>query len=498
MKNLKYLIILFICISCKKAEQDKIQNEKDTDVSIKGIVAFVDNAPLKNDTLDVSFSDNRDTIYLTTVPLPTNVKPIDLSNVTIELEAKKSANVTPVSPFKLNLNEMGKILIESKSGTSKTYFVKAIVSKPFEVYPQFTSKVEKIWSKSGQELGLAFPGSGKGLAVSGNYLLVLDNNIDKHPNAAIRLYDKMTGAYVKNIKFYEGGWTDPRSYSWNLDTDDAGHLVMGRLNSGGAGFMLDYYNAVDGVPYILLNSTAGADLPDNTGKRFNVVGDLSAGKAYVYASAAHYFGVLKQSPSYSVWEFNDGKPVNSRPSVFTYPGAGAGWYNAVIQRESIDQNTLYVSWCNEDGYPNDHPDNWSSLHPINFQIFQPGSGKPALSINPKNFGYRMLDTKVFSMLNGKFMAMLEQSYSTGGSMKMNVFNLSDPGLYGLNPGDANHESLRIFSSAASAPTSNDGRYGHLAVGKLSDGESVVYVYFPNPDAGLARIEAYKITVTAKN
>ncbi len=498
MKTLKYLLILLVCFSCKKSEQTNLQKEKDTDVSIKGIVAFVNNAPLKNDTLDVSFSDNRDTIYLTTVPLPSNVKPIDLSSVTIELEAKRGATVEPASPIKLDLNSIGKILIKSEEGTSKTYQVKAIVSKPFDVYPQFTSNVEKIWSKSGQELGLNFPGSGKGLAVSGDYLLVLDNAVDKQSSAAIRLYDKMTGVYVKNIKFYEGGWTDPRSYSWNLDTDDAGHLVMGRLNSGGAGFMLDYYNAIDGVPYIMLNSTAGSDLPDNTGKRFNVVGDLSAGKAYVYASAAHFFGAAKQNPMYSVWEFNDGKPVNVRPSAFSYPAATSGWYNAVVQRESVDQNTLYISWCNEDGYPNDNLDTWTSLHPINFHIFQPGSGKSALSINSKNFGYRMLDTKVFPMLNGKFMAMLEQSYSTGGSMKMNIFNLSDPTLYSLNPGDANHESLRIFTSAESGPTSNDGRYGHLAIGNISDSESVIYVYFPNPNATLAKIEAYKIKVTPKN
>ncbi len=43
--------------------------------------------------------------------------------------------------------------------------------------------------------------------------------------------------------------------------------------------MLDYYSSVNDVPYIMLNSTSGADLPDNTGKRVSVTGNLSSGKS---------------------------------------------------------------------------------------------------------------------------------------------------------------------------------------------------------------------------
>ncbi len=498
MRTLTYVYILFaafVILSCKKVKDDIENTPIYSGTAIKGIVAFVKNDALPNDTLSVSFSDLKDTIYLTTAPLPVEATPVDLSQVVIEIEPDKNAVVIPASPITFDMTEVREITIEAEDGTRQVYKVKAIVSEPYQIYPKYNTSITELWSKSGTEMQLMFPGSNKGMTVAGDYLLMLDNAVDKHPSAAIRLYDKLTGEYVKNINFYEGGWTDPRSYSWNLELDDAGHLVMGRLNSGGAGFMLDYYSTIEDVPYIFLNSVAGADLPDNTGKRMSVVGNLAQGKAYVYASAAHYYGAVKQNAQYAVWEFNDGVAVNNRPAVFSYPGAGSGWYNAVVQRASLDDNTLYISWCNEDGYPNDNFETWASLHRINFHVFKPGGTTSAQSIAPENFGYRLLDSKVFTLMEGTFMAMLEQSYSTAGTMKLNMFNITDPATYGTKPGDENHESFRIFSSPESLPTSNDGRYGHVAVSKIAENEAVVYVYYPNPDAAQANVKAYKLSIT---
>lgn len=496
--KLTYLNLLLgvsLLMACKKETGNTEPAIVYYGTSIKGIVAFVNNDPLPNDTLSVSFSDLKDTIYLTTAPLPVSAPPIDLSQVVIEIEPDKHATVSPASPMTFDLNQVQEITVEAEDGTVQKYIVKAIVSDPFQVYPKYTTSITELWSKTGTEMNLAFPGTGKGMTVAGDYLLLLDNTVDKNASAAIRLYDKLTGNFVKNIDYYEGGWTDPRSYSWNLATDEAGHMVMGRLNSGGAGFMLDYYDNVNSVPYIFLNSTSGPDLPDNTGKRMNVAGNLMQGKGYVYASAAHFYGAAKQNPQYAVWEFNDGVPVNTRPSVFTYPGATDGWYNAVVQRTSADDNTLYISWCNEDGYPNDAVGTWPNLHRIHFHVFKPGGTTPAQVIDPENFGYRLLDSKVFHLLDGTFMAMLEQSYSTAGTMKLNVFNITDPSDYSKKPGVDNYESFRIFSSPESLPTSNDGRYGHVAIGKLSDSEAVIYVYYPNPDATLAKVQAYKLSIT---
>lgn len=485
-------IILAACTKTKDDEGTKTTPFHGT--SIKGIVAFVDNSPAANDTLSVSFSEVGDTIILTTIPRPIGAEEVDISRVTVEIEPDKGATLNPTTPAVFDLTQVREVTMTAEDGTARIYKLKAVIAEPFSVYPKYTATVTQLWSKNGSEMQLVFPGTGKGMTVVGDHLLLLDNTIDKHASAAIRLYDKMTGAFVKNISFYEGGWVDPRSYSWNLETDDYDHMVMGRLNSGGAGFMLDYYSGLEAVPYIMLNSTAGADLPDNTGKRMSVVGNLASGKAYVYATAAHFFGAAKQAPQYAMWEFNNGVPANSRPTVFSYAGAGTGWYNAVVQRASVDDNKLYVSWVNEDGYPSDPFDTWSTLHRINFHVFTPGGAVATQVVNPENFGYRLLDTKVFTLKEGTFMAMLEQSYSTLGSMKLNMFNLTDPGDYSKAPGAADYNSFRIFSSPESPATSNDGRYGHVAVSKISDDEAIVYAYYPNPDASQARVVAYKIEI----
>lgn len=492
---LTVLISVLLFIGCKKTDNDmNADRAPHSGTSIKGIVAFIKKDALPNDTLSVSFSDLADTIYLTTKALPVNAPPVDVSRVVIQIEPDKGAAVAPSSEVTLDLRNVQEINVTAENGTVKIYKVKAIITPPYQVYPTYTTTVTELWSKTGSEMNLVFPESGKGMAVVGDHLVLLDNAIDKNASAAIRLYNKFTGEYVKNIQFYEGGWRDPRSYSWNLQVDDQDHLVMGRLNSGGAGFMLDYYAGIDAVPYILLNSTSGADLPDNTGKRFSVVGNLHAGKAFVYASAAHYFGAVKQTPQYAMWEFNNGVPVNTRPTVHTFAGATTGWYNAVVQRASVDDNTLYISWGNEDGYPNDPFDTWATLHRINFQVFKPGGAASTLSVNPENFGYRLLDSKVFKLKEGTFMAMLEQSYSTGGTMKLNLFNLTDPANYSKAPGSPAYESFRIFSSPESANTSNDGRYGHVTVSTITDQEAIVYVYYPNPNASLASVKAYKLTI----
>lgn len=485
-------IILAACTKTKEEGPEKTGPLSGT--TIKGIVAFVDNSPAANDTLSVSFSDVGDTIILTTIARPIGAPVVDITKVKLEIEPDKGATLNPATPVTFDLTQVREITMTAEDGTARVYKVKAVIAEPYAVYPEYTATVTELWSKTGTEMNLLFPGSNKGMTVMGDHLLLLDNAVDKHPSAAIRLYDKQTGAFVKNISFYEGGWSDPRSYSWNLETDDFGHMVMGRLNSGGAGFMLDYYSGAEAVPYIMLNSVAAADLPVNTGKRVSVTGNLSSGKAYVMASAAHYYGAVKQAPQYAVWEFNNGVPANVRPSVFSYAGAGDGWYNAVVQRAAVDDNKLYISWGNEDGYPNDPFGTWENLHRINFHVFTPGGSVATQVVDPENFGYRLLDSKVFKLKEGTFMAMLEQSYSTAGTMKLNMFNLTDPGNFSLKPGAVGHESFRIFSSPESAPTSNDGRYGHVAFSKVADNEAIVYVYYPNPDAALAKVVAYKLVI----
>src|SRR5690606_38897503 len=196
MKRLSFYAVLALIgfsVSCSKMDNKPLPTELYAGTEVKGIVAYVENESGLNDTLEVSFSDEKDTIYLTTKPLPVGATPIDISKVTVELEPDKFAVVNPNAPIVFDLREAKAFSITAEDGTVQNYRVKAVVSEPYAVYPEYETTVTELWSRTGEEMGLMFPGSGKGMAVSGDYLVLLDNAVDKSGNAAIRLYDKLTG-----------------------------------------------------------------------------------------------------------------------------------------------------------------------------------------------------------------------------------------------------------------------------------------------------------------
>jgi len=466
------------------------------DATVKGIYAFVANAGADPDILDVSFEDNT-TILLTTRAKSELEAPVDITKVTLQIDAFESATVTPDLSGTVDLTNDLDITIRIESGESKTYKVRVVVTPPYPVFPEYDTNFTELWQMAGTDLNLRYPNQVKGMAVTGDYLAILDNGIDMDNShvAAIKLYNKNTGAFVKNIPFYEGGWSSTRSYSWSLETDEAGHLVMGRINSGGAGFMLDFYDSPDGVPFIMLNSMAGAALPDNTGKKVRIVGNLKEGKAYVYASVAHYFGVVGQTAQYCVWEFNDGVPTSVVPQIYSYGEAGT-WYNAAVQRESLEDPTLYIAYTNEDGYPSDPFDQWENLHKAHFNKYVPGSAS-SQKMNPDNFAYRMLDSRMFKVDEGRFMVMLQQSYSTVGGMSFSIFNITNPGDWSKVPASEGYDNFRVYHSAQGIePVSNDWRFGTTAV-SINGNDAYIYVYYPNPDPSLAQVKAIKMTIVKR-
>ena len=135
---------------------------------------------------------------------------------------------------------------------------------------RYKTTVSEMWTKTGTDLALQFPSSARDICVAGDYLLVLDNTIAYDAAAKIKAYDKLTGAFVKDVAIYEGGWNGPRSYTWTLAADEAGHFAMGRLNSGGAGFWMDAYTDIDAMPVNPFKLTA-TQVPENAGKRMQLL-----------------------------------------------------------------------------------------------------------------------------------------------------------------------------------------------------------------------------------
>lgn len=477
--------------SCKDDDREPAGDPPSSDTSIRGLFAYAEHSERGRDTLDVSFSTHLDTLVLTTRALPEGASAVDLTRVCIEVETAPgaTANLSPDRPVDLT-DGASALTITATDGTIAVFALRAVITPPYEVLPEYRFAFTELWTKSGTELGLVFPKSCRSMAVAGEYLLILDNTIDYSADGKIKAYRKQTGEFVKDVPVYEGGWSGPRSYSWTLAADEAGHFAMGRLNSGGAGFWLDVYESIDAMPVNPFRLT-GDQVPQYAGKRMQLLGDLFSGRSALLLTAAHFYGDVPAPGQYCSWRLTDGTPESALPSVFD---AGVNWQSAVVEQASLDDPTLFITYNDESGYPNDAPENWNQVHAARFMQFTPGSGEPVLSIDPLNFKYRILDSKVFTVKKGRYLFTLQQEYSTGtGAMSALLYDLTDKKRFSWVPGVAGYEKFRLYESEGYV-SQNDLRYGNVAV-QVDGDAAYLYVYYPASDGAEAIVTALKMEVS---
>ena len=495
-QNLIFASMLAFSIFAASCSGDDNESEimpRSSDISITELFAYAEHPNRFRDTLDVSFNYDLTKVIFTTRALPKGVSEVDLTKVHIRLKGASGAttNISETTLYNLSGNGIS-IVITAEDGTVRTLSTMIVVTPPYTVIPEYRTTITPIWNKSGSELELALPRSARSMCVAGDYLLVLDNAVDYSANGKIKAYNKLTGAFVKNVPIYEGGWNGPRSYTWTIAADDAGHFALGRLNSGGAGFWLDAYQHIDAVP-VNPFKLGGNDLPVNAGKRMQILGNLFSGSAMIYLTTSHFYGAARGPGQYCTFQMNNSTAISLTPSVFNY--GNAQWYSGVVQRATVDDQTLYITYNDETSYPNDPFNQWGNLHACHFEVYNPASGEAASVINQQNFKYRILDSKVFKVLDGTFLLTLQQGYSTGtGDMNTIVYNISNPADFSKTPSSANYEKFRIYESAAYV-SQNDLRYGNVTVWVDKDkGDAYLYTFFPASDTVEAKITCVKLEV----
>ncbi len=358
---------------------------------------------------------------------------------------------------------------------------------------KYETTVTEAWTKTGDQLGLQFPAYARDICVAGDYLLVLDNTIAYDATAKIKAYNKYTGEFVKDVAIYEGGWNGPRSYTWTLSSDEAGNFAMGRLNSGGAGFWMDSYTDIDAMPTNPFKLGA-SEVPENSGRRMQLLGNIFSGKGLVCTTSSHFYGVTPMQGQYCTWNMTDGVPTTAEPEIGSYP---AQWHHAIVQRQSLDDETLYVTYTDESTYPNDPFDTWDNLHGAHFAVYTPGSAAPSLEMDPKCFKYRILDANVFFIKNARYYFTLQMGYSTGTSpMCTALYDITGDGAFSTNPTAADYSNYKIFESADYV-SSNDNRIGSVTVwvDKATD-TAYLYAFYPAATGDQAKITCHKMVLGA--
>lgn len=202
-----------------------------------------------------------------------------------------------------------------------------------------------------------------------------------------------------------------------------------------------------------------------------------------------------------MWNFTDGNPDNPIPStnLFSY-----NWYHAIVQRESLEDPTLYIASNDETGYPDPDESKWEEIRGARFQISVPG--EVPVEMNQECLLYRIHDMKVFSLAEGRFMATLQQTYSRAGTMKTIIYDITDPAeVENMTPETEGYDKFRIYENEGYKVV-NDAEYGSIAV--WTDGlsaEAYVYAFVPqgpDPDNRAeiipASLTCIKMNVTRTN
>jgi len=388
------------------------------------------------------------------------------------------------------------MVVTMKDGSVVRYDVPEIEHVTFDTgtedsdTPQrYNTTITEMWTKSGDELGLQFPSSTRDICVAGDYLLVLDNTIGYDASAKIKAYDKLTGAFIKDVALYEGGWNGPRSYTWTLAADEAGHFAMGRLNSGGAGFWMDAYTDIDAMPVNPFKLGA-SQVPENAGKRMQLLGDIFSGEGYVCLTTSHFYGIAEMDGQYCTWNMIDGIPTTIEPTLHSYP---AKWYSAIVQRQSLDDATMYVTYNDETGYPSHDFSTWDDLHGATFVVEDSDGNKKEM--NSTCFSYRILDANVFSVKNARYYFTLQMGYSTGSSpMSTVLYDITEDGVFYTKPGAADYDNYKLYESDGYV-SANDNRIGSVTVSVDKDNSiAYLYAFYPGATADKAKITCLKMVI----
>lgn len=256
---------------------------------------------------------------------------------------------------------------------------------------------------------------------------------------------------------------------------------------------MDSYTDIDAMPTNPFKLGA-SEVPENSGRRMQLLGNIFSGKGLVCTTSSHFYGVTPMQGQYCTWNMTDGVPTTAEPEIGSYP---AQWHHAIVQRQSLDDETLYVTYTDESTYPNDPFDTWDNLHGAHFAVYTPGSAAPSLEMDPKCFKYRILDANVFFIKNARYYFTLQMGYSTGTSpMCTALYDITGDGAFSTNPTAADYSNYKIFESADYV-SSNDNRIGSVTVwvDKATD-TAYLYAFYPAATGDQAKITCHKMVLGA--
>ena len=423
--------------------------------------------------------EDGETIY---IEVPTTYEnPVDLTVLEAYASFDNNCHAEPSVPSIIDLSKPYTITVVDGQGNTKTHYIEVRL-----VYPRVM--VKESWRQDNYALQLQYT-HGMSMAVNADNIYILD--AIQNVGNTIKVYKRSDGTFVEDIVFPED-----ISYIHQINFDDAGRLVCTRHNMYGAGFRLylydlktktwegpviDYVPAAEGEPVLPGLENGNTEL----GWRTTLIGDMKQGKAYVYTTTK------PGGQEYYMWEFNDGTPVSNNPTVNRYSNAREAWTYAVVRRCSLEADSdHYIAYVNTDG---------STYSETSFEQFT--TTGDVITMNPANFGMRILDFNTFTVNGEEWLALTYQDSETRYSgTHLAVYDITDREQWSMTPEDPGYNfTFRFFNSSAFGGTN----YESLgSVCPYVDGDKA-YIYVtsaakggnPDEDNVAACLICYELTYT---
>lgn len=397
----------------------------------------------------------------------TDETPLDLTRLICMVNVEHNCYVTPAVGGEMDFTNPYPITVVDALGNKHHNTIRVVPTPP-------KTKYAKLWGQSGETMQATH--NPTGLALWKDYLAV------QVYNGNIKLYNRETGAFVKDIE-------PASSFMMRARTDDAGHLLTNRENVYSAGFMVYLYSEETQEHINILNYTADDGCPDDLGHNFSVKGDVTKGVAYIYGTCPNKMEVY-------YWKLVDGQLETpaSKPNVLRYGPAGGNWTSApMIERATLDdESDHYIAVNRRSGNPEEHPELMSK-----FSMFT--SSFEVTSLNQNNHFYRILGFDVFNVENDTYLALVDEYADpwSGGPSTLRVFDITNPEHMELGPNDAGYDRFCLFKGEDTPGyTTNYSDWGDVAT-KIEPTAIGYDIYIATglvgSSAAEAHVRVYKMT-----
>ncbi len=460
MKEILLTIVVIITIftACVQEEESVIANQKDGLMNVMIKIPGEDQIYMA--TKAGPYEDG-ETIY---VKIPTlEEDPLDVTELKPTVSVQNNCFVIPALPNMVDFTEPYKITVVNAFGEQKTNYIEVVPTPMRTVF-------KSLWFKSAQELGIVNSNI-SGMSVTKDYLIV------RNGDEGIRIFDRNNVSYVKTLK------APYPTLNMSVNTDAGGNVIVNRYNMWGAGFRVFLYRDIKNLP----DGALGEEILEYTpsglvlGTKMTVTGNLSTGKAYIYATAENDKNIY-------YWEFNDGVVKSKIPNVISYDNAGTNWTTALVKRKNIDDNSdLYVSYMHYDG-----GDSGTQAKGSRFEILSTNDQIP-MQMEKNNHEYKILGFETFEINNEEFLVMTTQAFWAWDGTFTRIFDITNREKIELKPGETGYEDFFLMGSAIYGGV-NYNRWGDVSV-YVDNYDAYIYVSVAAMEPDKAGVFAYRMIYT---